>query len=59
MIKATPISIAANNGLVSENPPRANAIIPKIIINIEDILDICESEIRPSIPARINMIPII
>lgn len=59
MIKPKPIRIAANNGWASENPPRANAIIPKSIINIEVILDICVSEIRPSIPARINRIPMI
>ena len=33
------------------------AIIPKIIVNTEAIFDICESEISPTIPAKINMIP--
>lgn len=58
MIKATPMRIAAKSGWVSENPPRANEIIPKIIINTEAIFDICESEIRPTIPAKISMTPI-
>lgn len=40
MIKATPMRIAAKSGWVSENPPRANEIIPKIIINTEAIFDI-------------------
>lgn len=58
MIKVTPISIAANSGLVSDNPPRANARIPKIIINIEAIFDAPGAEIRPAIPSRIIIIPI-
>lgn len=58
MIKVTPISIAANSGLVSDNPPRANAKIPKIIINIEAIFDAPGAEIRPAIPSRIIIIPI-
>ncbi len=58
MINATPISAAAKIGLSMDNPPIANEIIPKITINIEAILDVWESEIRPIIPARINMIPI-
>ena len=59
MIKATPMRIAAKSGCVSENPPRANAIIPRIIINTEAIFDICESETSPIIPAKISMIPMI
>lgn len=58
MINATPISAAAKIGLSMDNPPRANEIIPKITINIEAILDVWVSEIRPIIPAKINMIPI-
>ena len=59
MIKATPIRTAAKIGWSSENPPRAKEIIPKIIINIEAIFDTCVSEIRPRIPAKIIMIPMI
>ena len=58
IISATPIRIAANNGLVNENPPRANAIIPKIIINIEAIFDTFGPEKRPAIPNKIIKIPI-
>lgn len=57
MIKDNPIRIVAKSGLSIENPPRANDIIPKIISNTEAIFDICESEIRPVIPAKIIMIP--
>ncbi len=57
-IKVTPISIAANSGLVSDNPPRANAIIPKIIIAIEASFDIPGPENRPTTPIRIIIIPI-
>lgn len=56
-IKATPIRIAAKSGWPIESPPRAKDIIPKIIMNIEAIFDICESEIRPTIPAKISIIP--
>lgn len=59
MIKATPISTVAKRGLSMDNPPRANEIIPKIIINIEATFDICESETRPTIPAKISRIPMI
>ena len=58
MIKVTPIRIAANSGLVSDNPPRANAIIPKIIIAIEASFDIPGPENRHTTPIRIIMIPI-
>ncbi len=59
MIKATPIRIAAKIGCPIENPPKAKDSIPKIIINTEAIFDIGVSEIRPVIPAKISMIPII
>ena len=59
MIRATPIRIAANSGLVSEVPPRINAIIPKIIINIEASFDTPSPENRPARPNRIIKIPII
>ena len=59
MIKPTPIRIVAKSGLPRDNPPRANDTIPKTIINIEATLDICEPEIRPVIPAKIIMAPII
>ena len=59
MIKATPIRITAKRGWPIENPPRANEIIPKIIINTEAIFDIFESEIRPIMPPKISMIPMI
>ena len=58
MIKATPIRAAAKSGLSIDNPPRAKEIIPKIIINIEAIFENCESETRPTIPAKISIIPI-
>lgn len=58
IIKPTPIKIAAKSGWSIENPPRAKDIIPKMIINTEAIFDICESEIRPAIPAKIIKIPI-
>ena len=58
IINATPIRIAANSGLVSENPPRANDIIPKTIINIEAIFD-TPSANMPDIPNKISIIPII
>lgn len=57
MIKAKPISIDAKSGLSIENPPRANEIIPKIIINTEVIFDIWELETSPTIPAIIIKIP--
>ena len=57
MIKPTPIRIAAKIGWLNDNPPRANDIIPRIIINTEAIFDIRESEIRLAIPAKIIMIP--
>ena len=57
MIKATPMITAAKRGWSIDNPPRANDIIPKIIINIEAIFPNCESEIRPTIPAIIIKIP--
>ena len=44
--------------MVSDNPPRANAIIPKIIIAIEASFDIPGPEKRPTTPIRIIMIPI-
>ena len=59
MIKDNPIRIAANIGLLSENPPRANAIIPKIIISTEAIFDMFGPEKRPAIPNKISKIPII
>ena len=59
IIRATPIRIAAKSGLVSEVPPRPNAIIPKIIINIEAIFDTPSPENMPAIPTRISRIPII
>ena len=59
IIKATPIRIAAKSGLLSEVPPRINAIIPKITINIEAIFDTPSPEKIPAIPNRISRIPII
>ena len=59
IIRATPIRIAAKSGLVSEVPPRANAIIPRIIINIEAIFDTPSPENMPAIPNIISRIPII
>ena len=59
MIKPTPIRIVAKSGLPRDNPPRANDTIPKIIINIEATLDICEPVIRPVIPPKISIIPMI
>ena len=58
IIRLTPIRIAAKSGLVSDNPPRANAIIPKIIINIEAIFEMPSPEKRPAIPNKIIKIPI-
>ena len=57
MIKATPIRIMAKRGCSIENPPRANEIIPNIIISTEAILDIPESETRPTILPKTSMIP--
>lgn len=57
-IRATPIRIAAKSGLVIENPPRANDMIPKIIINTEIIFD-DPSANKPVIPNKISKIPII
>ena len=59
MIRATPIRIAAKSGLVSEVPPRANATIPKMIINIEATFDTPSPENMPTIPNRISRTPII
>ncbi len=59
MIRATPIRIAAKSGLLSDNPPRMNDIIPKSIINTEAILDTFSPENMPTIPIRISKIPII
>ena len=59
MIRATPIRIATKRGLSSENPPRINEIIPKIIINIEAIFDTHSPENMPTTPNRISIIPII
>ncbi len=56
-IKPTPMSIGAYNGWPIESPPKANDTIPKMIINTEAIFDICESETRPVIPAKIIRIP--
>ena len=56
MIKDRPIRIAAKSGLSMDNPPRANEIIPRIIINTEAIFGIGESEIRPATPAKISRI---
>ena len=57
MIKDTPIRIAAKIGCPMDNPPIANDIIPRIIINTEAIFDIGASEIMPAIPTKISMIP--
>ena len=57
MINATPIRITAKRGWSIENPPRANEIIPKIIINTDAIFDTPESERRPTIPPKISRIP--
>lgn len=59
MIRDTPIRIAAKIGLVSDNPPRMNAIIPKSIINTDAILDTFSPENMPAIPNRISRTPII
>ena len=59
MIRVKPIRIGANCRSVSENPPRANEIIPKIIINTEAIFDMFSSENMPAIPNRTSRIPII
>ena len=59
IIRDTPTRIAAKSGWVSENPPRRNAIIPRIIINIEASFDTFSPENRPTIPIRIIRIPII
>lgn len=58
-IRPTPIRIAAKSGWVSDIPPRANAIIPKITSNIAAILDTPCPEKIPAIPIKINRIPII
>lgn len=58
-IKATPISIAANNGLVNDNAPRMNGTIPKIIRNIERIFEAPSPENRPAIPTKTIRIPMI
>ena len=59
IIRATPIRTAANIGFVSEVPPRINAIIPRIIINIDASFDTPSPENRPAIPMKIIKIPII
>lgn len=59
MTKPAPIRIGANIGWLSDNPPRANDIIPRIIRDTDAIFDICKSEKRVTIPAKISMIPII
>ena len=58
IIRATPIRTAANTGFVSEVPPRINATIPKIMINIEASFDTPSPENRPAIPKKISKIPI-
>lgn len=57
-IKPTPMSIGAYNGWPIESPPKAKDTIPKMIINTEAILDICEPETRPVTPVKIIRIPI-
>ena len=58
-IRPTPIRIAAKSGWVSDIPPRANAIIPKIISNTAAILAMPSPEKIPAIPIKIIRIPII